>query len=196
MRYTSRVGVLVLLALLAYVPVIAQERSPDKSSSVAQPVQEPPPEPQADAKVAEEPKTAAKATVYIYRPKKLVGAALEPSVFCDGVEIGRMDNGRYIMLRVAPGTHRFHMTDKGKRVEETLKSGQVIYVRFRLEPGMWKAHGNLFLADEGDALKELKDLKPLGADKIKDRTMVVTDSAEAEAETKKRVSEFATAKKG
>jgi hypothetical protein len=106
-----------------------------------------------------------------------------------------MDNGRYLILKLEPGTHRFHMTDKGKRVEETLKPGQVMYLRFRLEAGMWKGHGVLHLADEEDALKELKDLKPLGPDKLKDKTMVVTDNAEAEAETKKRVSEFSAHKK-
>ncbi|HVF50137.1 MAG TPA: DUF2846 domain-containing protein [Pyrinomonadaceae bacterium] len=195
MKYLMRSVVCALLIAYGHAAVRAQDQQPPAAPSPSpQAEQQPPPaattEP-SGASQAEE-KTV---TVYIYRPKKFVGSALEPSVFCDGVELGRMDNGRYIMLRLAPGTHRFHMTEKDKRVEETLKPGQVIYLRFRLEPGMWKGHGNLYLADEEEALKELKKLKPLAADKLKDKTMVVTDMAEAEAETKKRVSEQTPTKK-
>jgi len=53
-------------------------------------------------------------TVYIYRQKKMVGGALEPSVFLDGIELARMDNGRYFVLKVAPGKHTVHMTDNKK----------------------------------------------------------------------------------
>jgi hypothetical protein len=36
----------------------------------------------------------AKATVYVYRYKQFVGAALSPSVYCDDLQLARMDNGR------------------------------------------------------------------------------------------------------
>jgi hypothetical protein len=166
------------------------------SAATLAPGQEPKPSPAPrDAAPAGDgaDKTAAeKATVYIYRPKKLVGAALEPSVFCDDAEIGRMDNGRYVMLRLDPGEHRFHMTQEYKRVDEKLHAGQVLYLHVRIEMGAMKGRGAIFLADEDDALKELKKLKPLGADKLKDSKTVV-GSEEAEAETKKRV-EQGTAK--
>ena len=40
--------------------------------------------------------------VYIYRPSKLMGKALEPSVFVDDTELARMDNGRYFTIKLPP----------------------------------------------------------------------------------------------
>ena len=54
------------------------------------------------------------AVVYIYRPSKLMGKALEPSVFVDDIELGRMDNGRFFSLKLPPGKHLVHMTDDKK----------------------------------------------------------------------------------
>lgn len=179
MKSRAPLVALFLLALLA-APARPQEPAPS-------------PAPAGQGAAGEKPKDQ-KATVYIYRTKKFVGSALEPSVFVDGVEIGRMDNGRYIMLRLDPGEHRFHMTQDYKRVDEKLRAGQVLYIRCRIEAGAMKGRGALYLTDEEDALKELKKLKPLGADKIKDTTMVV-EAKEAEAETRKRLEGQATARK-
>jgi len=45
--------------------------------------------------VSAKPIKASKATVYVYRYKQFVGSALSPSVWCDGTELARMENGRY-----------------------------------------------------------------------------------------------------
>ncbi|HEX7315152.1 MAG TPA: DUF2846 domain-containing protein [Pyrinomonadaceae bacterium] len=128
-----------------------------------------------------------KAVVFVYRPGKLVGKALEPSVFCDGVEVGRMDNGRYIVLLVDPGEHRIHMTQDNKRVDFKLGAGEVAFVRIKIVMGMMKGRGEPVLADEEDAAEHLKKSEPLGADKYKPNTLAVTDKAEAEALLKKYV---------
>jgi hypothetical protein len=36
------------------------------------------------------------ATVYVYRYKQFVGSALSPSVYCDEIELARMDNGKFL----------------------------------------------------------------------------------------------------
>ena len=54
------------------------------------------------------------AIVYVYRPKSWIGRGLEPSVFIDGTELARMDNGRYFALKMKPGKHIVHMTDDKK----------------------------------------------------------------------------------
>jgi hypothetical protein len=51
-------------------------------------------------------------TVYIYRYKQFVGSALGPSVYCDENELARMDNGRYFLVELPPGTHTFRSNDK------------------------------------------------------------------------------------
>lgn len=113
------------------------------------------------------------ATVYIFRQKSMFGAAMEPSVFCDGVELARMDNGRYFMLKLAPGKHLVHLTDKKKGYEINMAPGQTYYFRVGIEVGMWKGGGKLLLESNEKGAEEIKKIKPLGADKIKDKTMVV-----------------------
>lgn len=114
-------------------------------------------------------------TVYVYRPGKLVGKALEPSVFCDGVELARMDNGRFLTLKLKPGKHMVHLTDKKKGFQTDMGGGQVYYFRVGIEMGMWKGQGKITLDDAERGAEEIKKLKPLDGSKIKDHTMVVAD---------------------
>jgi hypothetical protein len=116
-------------------------------------------------------------TVYIYRPNKLLGKALEPSVFCDGVELARMDNGRFLTLKLKPGRHMVHMTDKKKGFDINMGGGQEYYFRVGIEMGMWKGQGKLMLEDKEKGVAEIKKLKPLDSSKIKDQTMVVADGS-------------------
>lgn len=125
--------------------------------------------PDADANKNNDP-----VTVYIYRPKKIVGSGLDPSVFCDEVELGRMDNGRYIMLKLKPGRHLVHMTDKKKGYELNMAGGQTYYFRVGIESGTWKGQGKITLDDNERGEKEVKKLKYLGKDKIKDQSMTVS----------------------
>ena len=115
-------------------------------------------------------------TVYIYRPKKIVGGALEPSVYCDGVELARMDNGRYLMLKLAPGKHIIHMTDDKKGYELNMGGGQTYYFRVGIEAGMWKGNGKILLENNDKGAAEVKKIKPLDSTKIKDKTMVVVSN--------------------
>jgi hypothetical protein len=39
------------------------------------------------------------ATVYFYRYKQFQGSALKPSVYCDGVQLGRVENGHFSDVR-------------------------------------------------------------------------------------------------
>ncbi|HEX8335220.1 MAG TPA: DUF2846 domain-containing protein [Pyrinomonadaceae bacterium] len=187
MRHSVRLLALLSLLLAA---AAAPHTPPSRAAQDAPPKQDaaPTPAPAQDAASAATPARAAgKAVVFIYRPGKLVGKALEPSVFCDGVEIGRMDNGRYIVLLVDPGEHRIHMTQENKRVDFKLGAGEAAFVRIKIVMGMMKGRGEPVLADEGDAAEHLKKSEPLGADKYKPNTLAVTDRAEAEALLKKYV---------
>ena len=91
---------------------------------------------------AQEPKTVAttevestsqahssdsQATVYVYRYKQFVGSALSPSVYCDEIELARMDSGKFFVAKLAPGKHVFRSNDKQAGVESDLKSGQDYY---------------------------------------------------------------------
>jgi hypothetical protein len=62
-----------------------------------------------------------KAKVYFYRYKQYVGSALAPSVYCDEAELARMQNGRYLTVKLAPGKTIFRSNDKQSGVEVDLK---------------------------------------------------------------------------
>src|ERR1044072_1976460 len=113
------------------------------------------------------------ATVYIYRPGKMAGKALEPSVFVDDTELARMDNGRYFALKLKPGKHIIHMTDDKKGYAIDMGPGQTYYFRIGIEMGMWKGHGKITLDDAHRAIKEIKKIKFIGQDKIKATGVVV-----------------------
>src|ERR1044071_2451733 len=69
------------------------------------------------------------ATVFIYRPSKWPGRALEPSVFVDETELARMDNGRYFAIKLKPGKHIVRMTDDKKGYAVDMGPGQTYFFR-------------------------------------------------------------------
>ena len=115
----------------------------------------------------------AEAIVYIYRPSKMMGKALEPSVFVDDTELARMDNGRYFAVKLKPGKHIIHMTDDKKGYAIDMGPGRTYYFRIGLEMGMWKGKGKITLDDADRAIKEIKKIKFIGQDKIKATDIVV-----------------------
>ena len=112
--------------------------------------------------------TDAPATVYFYRYKQFVGSALAPSVYCDDSELARMENGRFFVAKFAPGKHVFRSNDKQSGIESELKAGQEYYIRVELVPGAMKGHGRLVLVQAEQGAYEVKKLKVLDADKVKD----------------------------
>ena len=117
-------------------------------------------------------------TVYIYRPKKLIAKGLEPSVFVDGTELARMDNGRFFALRLPPGKHIVHLTDQKKGYAIDMGPGQTYFFRIGIEAGFWKGQGKITLDDPEKALAEIKKIKFIDDDKIKATNLVVKISPE------------------
>lgn len=140
---------------------------------------ETPPEKPAEPKPAVDPKTPS--LVYIYRYKQFVGGGLEPSVYCDETQLARMDNGRYLAVRVAPGKHIFRSNDKQSGVEIELKPGETYYLRVEIATGFFKGHGRLVVSPAEQGAFEIKKLLYIGADKIKHETVLREDPQPATA---------------
>ena len=115
-------------------------------------------------------------TVYIYRYKQFVGSALSPSVYCDETELARMENGRFFVAKLAPGKHVFRSNDKQAGIDVDLKPGQQYYIRVELATGFMKGHGRLLTVAPEQGSYEIKNLKPLDTDKIKDAQHVTKAS--------------------
>jgi hypothetical protein len=115
-----------------------------------------------------------KASVYVYRYKQFVGSALSPSVYCDEVQLARMENGRYFSVTLDPGQHTFRSNDAQSGVQLDLKPGQEYFVRVEIAAGMMKGHGRLILtaAEQGRYELQSNKLKPLDANKVEDKSRV------------------------
>ena len=126
--------------------------------------------------------TPSTATVYVYRYKQFVGGALEPSVYCDEVQLARMDNGRYFAARIDPGKHTFHSNDPQSGVALELKAGQAYFIRVEIATGFMKGHGRLTLVSPEQGSYELKSskLKPLDPGKVVDKARVSVEEAHLE----------------
>ena len=156
---TSRIAAALFFVLLSG-SVVAQETPAPKPADNQQ------------AASSSESTPAGTATVYFYRYKQYVGAALSPSVYCDEGELARMENGRFFVAKFAPGKHAFRSNDKQSGIEADLKAGQEYYIRVELVTGAWKGHGRLVLTQPEQGSYEIKKLKPLDADKVKDNEHV------------------------
>ena len=159
-----RFPILKAVLLLAFSTSLLNAQQPDSAA------------PQADNAAK---KDNSQVTVYIYRYKQFVGSALSPSVYCDDTELARMENGRFFAAKLASGKHTFHSNDKQAGIDVDLKSGQDYYIRVEIAAGMMKGHGRLILVAPEQGSYEIKKLKPLDGDKVKDSQHVVAANLEA-----------------
>src|SRR5262252_11158775 len=83
---------------------------------------------------AQEPSTPKQPTsvVYVYRYKQFVGSALAPSVYCDEVQLARMENGRYFAVKLDAGKHSFRSNDTQSGIELDAKAGHEYYIRVEI----------------------------------------------------------------
>ena len=108
------------------------------------------------------PALAQDGAVVVYRPSKFVGSALKPSVYVDGYEAGRLENGRYISLRLVPGKHSFASSMKSEApLEMDVKPNDALYLEMVILPGNWRGGGRLIPVGQEDARNALLKLKPL-----------------------------------
>ena len=115
----------------------------------------------ADEKPAVAAPKDATATLVIYRPKRFYGSGLTPSVYIDGEEVARMDNGRYFVVTAKPGTLKITSSMKHDPLPVEAKAGQIQYLEMAIMTGTWKGGGRLIPTPAAEAQEALKKLKPL-----------------------------------
>lgn len=131
-------------------------------------------EPAAAPEAAAAPETAAapaapaaggEATIVFFRPKKMMGAAVGFKVREAGVELGKLRNGSYFVLKVAPGKHQYVVHSETEDVLTLeAEAGETYYVQGTLGMGVVAGRPNLSPSDQAtfDAIKDkLKERPPL-----------------------------------
>lgn len=111
-------------------------------------------------------------TVIFFRPSKFVGAAIGFKVRENGRELGKLRNGKYFVLQVAPGVHQYEVQGEAKdMLTLEVEAGETYYVQGVLGVGIVAGRPNLTPSDAGtfEALKpKLKEVAPLTEDDAKD----------------------------
>ena len=98
-------------------------------------------------------------TVVVFRRSDFTGSALKPSIYVDGNQAARLENGRYLSLQVAPGKHSFGSSaKKDARLEVDVKPSETLYLEMIILTG-WNRGGRLIPAGQEDAMSALARLK-------------------------------------
>lgn len=105
--------------------------------------------------------------VYFYRSNSMLGAAIQPSVYMDGKEVGTSKPGGFFFVDAKPGPHEVSTsTEVEKKLTFTLDRGQTRYVRTTISMGIIAGRVQPELVDDAEGRKELADMsyigKPLG----------------------------------
>lgn len=124
------------------------------------------------------------ATIVFYRPKRFYGSGLTPSIVVNGEQIARMDNGRFFVLAVKPGTLKVESTMKHDPLQIEAKAGKTEFLEMAILTGTWKGGGRLIPTASADAREALKKLKPLDKKWVHSEQVSFVVPNEATAETK------------
>jgi PEGA domain/Protein of unknown function (DUF2846) len=120
-------------------------------------------------------------TVIVYRPSKFVGSALKPSVYVDGSQVARLENGRYISLQLAAGKHSFESSmKKTSPLEVEVKSTETVYLEMVILTGNWRGGGRLIPVTEDDAKTALVKLKPSDEKQVVTRETSIVQAAQSD----------------
>jgi len=124
---------------------------------------------------AADPSPGVKSTLYVYRPRRYEWATLKPSVYADGKQLARIENGRFFVVRLDPGKHTIRSDEKAPSVDINMDPGRTYYISIEIEEGLLKGYGSPSLVPTDQAQNEVKQTKPISASDIKDRALVVTE---------------------
>ena len=106
-----------------------------------------------------------KALVYVYRIDTIIGSGVSAHLIDNGVDVGAVNVGGYIVYEAMPGNHKLFTKTTGidKPTDIEMVAGQIYYLRIDYEPGTWTGTFTVKLFLEDQALPELRLTRYQGA---------------------------------
>ena len=100
--------------------------------------------------------------IIFYREPHFAGSnAKPPSLFCDGMELARIQNGTYFQISVPAGLHNCTVESLQRPIiEVNVLAGQVAYLHVEIQPG-FKNHAVLANTTVSEYDKQQAKLKPI-----------------------------------
>jgi hypothetical protein len=103
--------------------------------------------------------------VWFYRPSKMIGAAIQPTVYLNEAPIGKSQPGAFFYIDKTPGTYEIKCsTEWADKAQLTVVQNQVSYVRLTMLPGLFVGHVLPKIVAEEKALKEIEKCRLITAD--------------------------------
>jgi len=139
----------LLFVLVVSLAVVAQQSS-DAPASSSSPAAQPAAAPDAQA------------TLIVFREKHFQGSGLKPSIYVDGQEMVRLNNGSYFTMPIKPGKHELASSAKHEAaLEIEVKPGESDYVQMIIVAGTWRGAGRLVTVPAEDGKASVSKLKPV-----------------------------------
>lgn len=117
-----------------------------------------------------------KALVYVYRKKNFNTRNMQPSVYVDEVEVARMDDGKFFIIRLDPGKHSLEVNKGHSGAQIDMKAGEAYYFRIDIKPGFLKGRSEVLYMQKEQGSLEVQKMNPLEDKWIKDKSKVTTDA--------------------
>ena len=170
------------LLLVCAIDAVAQTRPPAKRAATkpAAKVAVQQAATQAVPKVAVQQPT----TLVFYRQKRFYGTGLKPQIYVNGEEIAKLDNGRFFVLALKPGTYQIEFSPKQDPLQLEAKPGKTEFMEMLIISDSWKGEGRLIPADADNARGALEKLKPLDPKYVQSEDVTFKLPGELTAEAK------------
>ncbi len=103
--------------------------------------------------------------VWVYRPSKMIGAAVQPLVHLNDVVIGKSQPGCYFFADRPAGDYEVKTaTEWADKLQIKLLAGEEKYVRLTMLPGVFVGHLKPGEVPKEQALRELEGCRLITAD--------------------------------
>ena len=131
------------------------------------PVPAPVPAPAPETSPAPESAPTEGAVMTVYREKRVLGMALNTSIYVDGVEVAELDPGTYIRIKLTPGSHRVWADEERDAMPLLAEAGKTYFFRMELVAGLWKGHGKLVAVGAAEGERQFAEFHCKLTDEIK-----------------------------
>lgn len=112
-----------------------------------------------------QPPARTEGRIWFYRPSKMMGAGVQPTVFLNGEKVGQAQPGCYFYVDRQPGNYEVKCTTEwSDKTSLTLAAGDERYVRLSLGIGLFVGHIVPKEVDRAAGLEEISKCKLITAD--------------------------------
>ena len=119
----------------------------------------------ADYAAKQKPPAPGQGRVWFYRPSKMLGVAVQPTVFLDEVKVGKAQPGCFFLADRNAGSHEAKCTTEWSHKRAfTLAAREEKFIRLAMLPGLFVGHVVPQEVDRATGLKEIAGCKLITAD--------------------------------